>query len=183
MVSQSASDVSARLLDAAADLIINGGPAAVTVSGIAEQAGVSRMTVYRRFPDKHAILGALFNRELGSIVTQAGQLPGATHRDRIVETVAVGVAQINEHPLVQAVLAQEPEQLTEWITGRLGQTQRQAREVLRDLIREGQADGSVRPGDPDTMSLTLVLVAQTFVFAHLIGGNDTELRALVKGYL
>jgi hypothetical protein len=33
------------------------------------------------------------------------------------------------------------------------------------------------------MSLTLVLVAQTFVFAHRIGGNESELRLLVKGYL
>ncbi len=47
----------------------------------------------------------------------------------------------------------------------------------------GTGDGSVREGNPDAMSLTLVLVAQTFVFAHQIGGTDAELRLLVKGYL
>ncbi len=45
-------------------------------------------------------------------------------------------------------------------------------------------DAAVRcEGNPDAMSLTLVLVAQTFVFAHQIGGTDAELRLLVKGYL
>jgi AcrR family transcriptional regulator len=185
MVSQVVTDeVSARLLDAAADLIAQSGPGGATVSGIATRAGVSRMTVYRKFPDKHAIIAALFNRELGAIVAETIEVEATNERERIVEAVAVSVERINGHPLMQAVLRHEPQELTEWITGRLGNTQRMARTVLRDLIAAGQhGDGSVRPGDPDEMSLTLVLVAQTFVFAHRIGGNPAELRALVRGYL
>ena len=187
MVSQPVPDeVSTRLLDAAGALIASRGPAAATVSAIADQAGVSRMTVYRKFPDKHAIISALFNRELGEIVAQTRDVEAATQSERIAEIVAVCVRRINEHPLMQAVLRYEPEELTEWITGRLGTTQRMARGLLRDLItsaQNGACDGSVRRGDPDEMSLTLVLVAQTFVFAHRIGGNEAELRTLVKGYL
>ena len=187
MVSQPITDeVSNRLLDSAATLIVKGGPSALTVSAIADGAGVSRMTVYRKFPDKHAILAALFNREFGAIVAQTSSIDAPTQRDRIVEAIAGSVTGINEHPLMQAVLRHEPEELTEWITGRLGGTQRMARTVLRDLIVQGQAgsgDGSIRAGNPDQLSLTLVLVAQTFVFAHRIGGNESELRLLVKGYL
>lgn len=187
MVSQAIPDeVSTRLLDAASALMINNGPAAATVSAIATEAGVSRMTVYRKFPDKHAILSALFNRELGEIVSHITAIEAPTQRERIVEIVTESVHDINAHPLMQAVLRHEPEDLTEWITGHLGTTQRMARAVLRDLIAAGQpgtGDGSVRAGNADEMSLTLVLVAQTFVFAHRIGGNDAELRALVKGYL
>ena len=144
------------------------------------------MTVYRKYPDRHAILSALFNRELGSIVAQTRDLEADNQRDLITEIVTVSVQRINAHPLMQAVLKYDPEELTEWITGRLGATQRVARAVLRDLIAAGQqgdGDGSVRPGDPDEMSLTLVLVAQTFVFAHRIGGSEAELRTLVRGYL
>ena len=187
MVSQATSDdVGTALLDAAAGLIGDGGPGAATVSAIAARAGVSRMTVYRKFPDRHAILAELFNRELGRIVEQTTAIEASTQRERIVEAVALSVQRINAHPLMQSVLRNDPQELTEWITGRLGGTQRLARTVLRDLIAAGQpgiGDGSVRDGDPDEMSLTLVLVAQTFVFAHRIGGSDCELRALVKGYL
>ncbi len=177
---------SSRILDAASALIIDRGPAAANISAIAETAGVSRMTVYRKFPDRHAIIAALFNRELGGIVEQTMTLEAPTQRDRIVEVVVTSVSRINDHPLMQAVIRHEPEELTEWITGRLGATQRLARAVLHRLIVEGQpgtGDGSVREGNPDAMSLTLVLVAQTFVFAHQIGGTDAELRLLVKGYL
>jgi AcrR family transcriptional regulator len=187
MVSHVEADSAAeRILDAASTLIAAGGPAAANVSAIANEAGVSRMTVYRKFPDRHAILAALFNRELGAIVAQTSGVEAPTQRDRIVESVTRSVSRINNHPLMQAVLRHEPEEFTEWITGRLGATQRLARAVLREQIVEGQAasgDGSVRDGDPDSMSLTLVLVAQTFVFAHQIGGTDAELRLLVKGYL
>ncbi len=186
MVSQVTTDeVSTRLLDAAGRVITHGGPAAATVSAIASEAGVSRMTVYRKFPDRHAILSALFNRELGGIVVETSALQADSQRDLIAEIVTVSVHRINAHPLMQAVLRYEPQELVEWITGHLGTTQRMARTLLRDLIAAGQAegDGSIRDGDPDEMSLTLVLVAQTFVFAHRIGGNDAELRALVRGYL
>lgn len=187
MVSQSPSDaVSDRLLDAAAALIVRGGPAAATVSAIAAEAGVSRMTVYRKFPDARAVLVALFNRELGAIVSEMREIEADTQRDRIVEGIAMTVARINDHPLMAAVLHHQPEELTEWITGHLGVTQRLARSALQEQIVAGQpgtGDGSIRPGDPSAMSLTLVLVAQTFVFAHRIGGSSAELRQLVKGYL
>ena len=52
---------------------------------------------------------------------------------------------------MQAVIRHEPEELTEWITGRLGATQRLARTVLHRLIVEGQSgsgDGSVPRGQP-----------------------------------
>ncbi|MEZ5186840.1 MAG: TetR/AcrR family transcriptional regulator [Candidatus Nanopelagicales bacterium] len=185
MVSHAESDeVRNRLLDAAAALIEQGGRGSANISAIAQQAGVSRMTVYRKYPDRHAILSALFNRELGGIIARAAQVEAPTQKDRIVEAVARSVTDINAHPLMQAVLRHEPEELTEWITGHLGATQRLARTVLHEQIVQGQTgDHSIRAGDPDAMSLTIVLVAQSFVFAHQIGGSDEELRILVKGYL
>ncbi len=183
MVSQvSPATVQDRLLDAAASIITEQGPTAATMSSIAARAGVSRMTAYRKFDDRHALLAALFNRELEGILTQE-TVSEAAYDERIADLVVASVHALNQNRLMRAVLRHEPEQLTEWITGRLGRTQRQARDLLRTLVVEGQAAGQVRPGDPDQMALTLVLVAQTFVFAHGIGGSETELHHLVKGYL
>ena len=183
MVSQMATrDVRDRLLDAAAAIIAEEGPTAATMSAIASRAGVSRMTAYRKFEDRHSLLAALFNRELEDLLQRA-TANSQRYDDLIADTVVAGVDALNDNPLMQAVLRYEPEQLTEWITGRLGRTQRHARELLRELVTEGQARGEVRAGDPDQIALTLVLVAQTFVFAHRIGGSQTELHKLVKGYL
>ena len=47
-----------RIVDAAIELHESVGPAATTVSDIAERAGVGRVTVYRHFPDEAALLAA-----------------------------------------------------------------------------------------------------------------------------
>ncbi|WP_280489703.1 TetR/AcrR family transcriptional regulator [Nocardia carnea] len=53
-----------RLLDAAAELLARGGPAAVTMSGVARIAGAPSGSVYHRFPDRPALLAALWLRAL-----------------------------------------------------------------------------------------------------------------------
>jgi AcrR family transcriptional regulator len=44
-----------RIVEAAVHLHGTVGPAATTIAGIAEQAGVTRLTVYRHFPDEMAL--------------------------------------------------------------------------------------------------------------------------------
>jgi AcrR family transcriptional regulator len=47
-----------RIVEAAVALHEEVGPAATTVSAIAERAGVQRLTVYRHFPDEQAVIAA-----------------------------------------------------------------------------------------------------------------------------
>lgn len=47
-----------RIVEATAALHEEVGPAATTISAIAERAGVQRLTVYRHFPDERALFGA-----------------------------------------------------------------------------------------------------------------------------
>jgi AcrR family transcriptional regulator len=47
-----------RIIEAAVELHTTIGPAQTTLSAIAERAGVERLTLYRHFPDEHALLTA-----------------------------------------------------------------------------------------------------------------------------
>jgi AcrR family transcriptional regulator len=51
-------DTRLRIIEAVVELHSTVGPAATTVAGIAEQAGVTRATVYRHFPDDSALFDA-----------------------------------------------------------------------------------------------------------------------------
>lgn len=53
-----------HLLDAAAALVAAGGPAAVTMSAVAKSVGAPSGSVYHRFPDRPALLAALWLRTL-----------------------------------------------------------------------------------------------------------------------
>lgn len=54
----SMNDTRRRIIEAVVELHEEVGPAATTVTAIAERAGVQRLTVYRHFPDDRALLGA-----------------------------------------------------------------------------------------------------------------------------
>lgn len=66
---QSRSETSAeRLLDASADLLVEGGLAAVTVAAVSERSGVSNGSLYHRFGDRSGLLAALQTREQASMI-------------------------------------------------------------------------------------------------------------------
>ncbi len=70
------------VLDAARECLLRSGGRRVTVSEVARRAGVSRPTVYRRWPDISKILRGLLTREVLSIVDavvgDAGRRPIST---------------------------------------------------------------------------------------------------------
>lgn len=51
-----------RIVDATVKLHTTVGPAKTTISGVAEEAGVTRLTVYRHFPDQEALFAACGQR-------------------------------------------------------------------------------------------------------------------------
>lgn len=53
------------LLDAAVELMRDGGPAAITMSAVARKAGAPSGSVYHRFPERSELLSALWLRSLG----------------------------------------------------------------------------------------------------------------------
>lgn len=63
-----AADVEAAVLDAADRLVASNGPAALTIRGLAAEAGVAPMSIYNRFTDKAGVLQALFVRGFGELL-------------------------------------------------------------------------------------------------------------------
>jgi len=58
-----------RILAVALELLMERGMAALTMSAIAEQAGISRATLYHYFPDVDAVLAAWVGQEIEGSVT------------------------------------------------------------------------------------------------------------------
>jgi AcrR family transcriptional regulator len=56
--------VRAAALDAAAALIAHSGPGAVSMTRVAEQAGITRATLYKYFPDVETLLTAWHERQV-----------------------------------------------------------------------------------------------------------------------
>jgi len=70
-----------RILAAAKDAFAAGG-AATSMAEIARRASIGSATLYRNFPDRRALLEALYSEEVDAITT-AAEAPGATDLARL----------------------------------------------------------------------------------------------------
>jgi AcrR family transcriptional regulator len=142
------------------------------------------MTLYRRFPDLEALLSALMTREFGRVVSDARSASGdgASVRERAVGMVVEAARRLHADPLFDRLLDVDPELLLPYVTLRLGGMQRMAVAGLAEELREG--DGSVRPGDPETLARGVELITRGFVLARDPGLDAwAELERAVDGYL
>ncbi|MFI6577191.1 TetR/AcrR family transcriptional regulator [Nocardiopsis sp. NPDC050513] len=188
-------NVEDEILDAALACVEAFGVRRTTLTDVARRAGVSRPTVYRRWPDVTALVADLLTRELRRILlaeeTAAEQdLAGESVRTRLVRHTAGVARAMLDHPLFTRVVDTEPELLATYTFHRLGTSHHAALEVLEPVVAEGQRDGSVRPGDPAVLArIVLVTVQNTVTSRRLVAdvtdeaGLLAELSRLLDGYL
>lgn len=169
------------VLAATRDSVLAVGVRRTTLTDVARRAGVSRMTVYRRYPDVTAVLQELMAREFGALLESCRAAAGAgpDARRRLVAWTLGTVTEMGRHPLVLRLLEVEPELLLPYVTERLGQTQRAARDLLVELIRDGQADGSIRAGDPEVIGATVLLAVQPFILGLRTTADRVDPELLV----
>lgn len=147
-----------------------------TLSEVARRAGVSRMSIYRRYPDVTALLREVMTAEFGGLLAGAdARAAGGDARTRLVRGIAAFARELRASPLYRKIVADEPELLAPYVVQRMGGTQRIGLAVTERGIAEGQADGSVRAGDARAMAQAVLLVAQSFVLsagiAHDVGAE------------
>jgi AcrR family transcriptional regulator len=156
----------AAILDATRASVLDFGVRRTTLTDVARRAKVSRMTVYRRYPDVDSVLRDLMTRELVALMEDvAGGVDAPDGRGLVVARLIAVVRALREQPLLRKVIDAEPELLLPYVLGRMGSTQRLARANIARDVAEGQADGSIRAGDPRVIAHALLLTAQSFVLS------------------
>jgi len=179
-----------ELLDAARACVLAVGVRRTTFSDVARRAGVSRMTLYRRYPDLDALLAALMTYEFGAVVAAArgAARREASCRDRVVAVTVHGASALARDPLFARLLDLDPELLLPYVTQRLGGMQRMAIADLTAQLERGAGDGSVRAASPAVLAAGIELIARGFVLAAHADHDApldpwAELGRAVDGYL
>ncbi|GLB64435.1 TetR family transcriptional regulator [Dietzia sp. NCCP-2495] len=173
-----------KLLDAAADLLVSGGAAAVTVEAVTRASGVARTTLYRNFPSTDALIAAAFRRLLPAPAAPPGDLPV---RDQLVHLCTSLTQLLQSAPMQQSLLG--------WLAmGRhvpdddeVGELRRGVVDAytapLHEILSAAEADGTLVPGDRD---LALAQLGGPPVLARLIGlrpYTQEDVERLVDDFL
>ena len=153
-----------RVLDAATELVRRDGEK-VPIARIAAHAGVGVGTVYRHFPTREDLLGALVHRSFGLAVDNARA--AAAHPDSALEAVrAFFLATLRDRERFVLPLHGGPAIFTPATRERQGQV----RTVLRGLIERGQVAGELRADlRPEDL-----IVAASLLSRPLPGTGDWE---------
>ncbi|MEV6397200.1 TetR/AcrR family transcriptional regulator [Streptomyces sp. NPDC051907] len=167
------------VLDAARDCVLAVGVRRTTLTDVARRAGVSRMTLYRRWPDVRTLVGDVMTREwVGlAVATMPDQKDGIPTRERIVGGLVAGAAAFRDHPLFRKIIDVDPELLLPYVLDRRGASQDALLGLITGALREGHADGSVRQMHPDRQARALLLVVQSFTLSlrTMTDESDPEL--------
>jgi AcrR family transcriptional regulator len=176
-------------LDAARDCILDLGWRRTTLTEVARRAGVSRMTIYRKWPDMRTLLADLMTREWGGLVQV--DTSGAGALERLVRSGVATVRSIRSNPLFTRIVELDPELLLPYLLERPGRSQRLLVDVIADQVRAGQATGEIRDGEPGLLTRSIVLACHGFTLSTrtMTGGRvtearlDDELATLLESYL
>ncbi len=157
--------LSDQILDAAASCVLAYGVDRVTLAEIARRAGVSRPTVYRRFPDTQSILAALLTARIVGVLDETGnQGPG---RSALVDRMVRVAARLRHDEVIMAVLHSAPEVAMVYIAERLGTSQQILIDALAGELKLAQEVSSkrdrVRAGDPRQLATMCLLITQSAI--------------------
>jgi AcrR family transcriptional regulator len=178
-----------RILDAAYALLLAVGMRRLSMADIARRAGVSRATLYRRWPNVDAVIAALTTRELARLDAQVFVRPGRTARATAVDAVVAGVRAVRTHPLTRKIIEVDPEFLLPYLLQRRGSSTTAQLELITAALRA--RDGSIRRGNRAAQARAIWLVAWSFTLTGPVLADDgvsldaldRELRAMLDRYL
>jgi TetR/AcrR family transcriptional regulator, repressor for uid operon len=179
-----------RVLDAAYQVLTEGGIRRTTMNQIADAAGLGVATVYRRFPQKALLVQAVLLREAQRAIDA---VDAALRKDAGVEEQAAGgftafAHSMADRPLLVRLLRGDGEHDGEAVApGQLiDQVMVMARDYIADWIRGLQAQGRYCGVDADIvaeiqarLALSLVLAPEGRIPMH----DDAATRAFATRYL
>ncbi|KXO91924.1 TetR family transcriptional regulator [Tsukamurella pulmonis] len=177
-----------HILDAARDLMSTIGIRRTTMADVARAAQVSRATLYRRYPNVQALAVAVTTREFVAALSSVGLFDGATGRETIARTVVHVTSAARSHPLLRRIVELDPDFLMPYMLHRTGRTSRAQLEAITGGIAAGQADGSVRAGDPAELAAVVLQLAWSSAFTGPVFTEsadllDAQLFDLIDRYL
>jgi AcrR family transcriptional regulator len=154
-----------QILDAALVQFELAGIRRSTVEDVARRAGVSRITVYRRFPRKELLVAEVVRRETRRVVAavdaETAAIPGFA--ERVAESFVVMLRVVRQHPLIRRLLAVEPDDTLRHLTLEGAGVIALGREYVAGQIRRAQRDGEIRPYDPEPVAEILARLAHSLL--------------------
>ncbi|BBH69277.1 TetR family transcriptional regulator [Actinoplanes sp. OR16] len=182
-------EVTTRLLDTAYQHFCRIGIRRSTMEEVARRAGVSRVTAYRRFATKDALVKHVIRREFRRYFDQflIEVQQGETAADRVVLGFAGSLQAIRNNPLIGGLMVTEPDVLIPSIVGDGGLMLGTVQRFVAGQLRQEQLAGTIAAGvDVELVAELMTRLCSSFLVtpSFVVDLDDTEqLRTVARRFL
>lgn len=174
----------ATVLGTAADLVVEGGPAALTVDAVVARSGVARSTIYRHWPTRDDLLVDVFEFCVPMMTPPPAELGFAEAMRAFLHDLVRQLSDPKWNRMMPALLALKAYEPT--LADVEQRLERRQDDLTVDLFARGEREGLFGPDlDRDR---TMALLVGPLVFAVLTGGTplgaelaDEALRNFLAG--
>ena len=172
----------AALIEASVKLVEEKGARGLTLREIGDRAGVSRTAAYRHFSDKAELLAAIsdagFN-EFADALERARDGAEGSFSSKLDAMVRAYIRFAEEHRAHYEVMFGIGYDLGERAKGESPAGAR-AFGILEETIREGQATGEVRAGDPVFLAQVVWALSHAIAMLKLETGKESGREFIVE---
>lgn len=157
--------IAERVLDGALEQFCETGLTRSTMEDVARRAGLSRITVYRRFDNKNTLIEAVLLRECRRCLDGLeSAVAGIVHiEQRIVEGFVFALRFAREHPLIGNLLRMEPQVILPFMTVRSEIPTAVVRTFLSIHLRCARDAGELIEADVDPIAELMIRIAASFL--------------------
>ncbi|MGO8963427.1 MAG: TetR/AcrR family transcriptional regulator [Mycobacterium sp.] len=177
-----------RVAAAAFEMFAEYGIRRATIDDVARRAGVSKMTVFRRFQSKQGLVGVVIAREIRRGMAELDRVweREQTLEQRVVLGFSFAVNFVRGHALFDRLLRSEPELLLPLLTIDGTAALALYRELIGQRLRTEVRAGRAAPADVDQAAEVLARLAISLLLTRegtITLDDDETIVALVRNVL
>lgn len=186
---EDADELTIRVLDGAYEQFCRMGIRRSTMEDVARRAGVSRITVYRRFTTKDTLVEHVVRREFRRYFDQflIDIEQARTAADRVVLGFVSALRAIRHNPLIGGLMAVEPDVLVPAMIGDGGRMLAAVQKFVAGQLRREQQAGNVSPSvDVELVAELMARICSSFLLtpSQVVDLDDDEqVRAVARKFL
>lgn len=173
-----------RILDAAGEQFRHWGIQRSTMEDVARRAGVSRITVYRRFVTKEDLVEHVILREFRRYFDRflVDIAAATTAADRVVLGFVSSLRALRGNPLIGALITAEPDHFVSSLVGDGGRAVAMVREFVARQLRQEQRAGTISAEvRTELVAELMVRICASFLAipSHVVDLDDDEQLAMI----
>ena len=177
-------DLDEKILDTARGVFETYGVRRANIEDVAVRAGVSRSTIYRRFPTKDALFERVVRREAELFFRTLDQATaGCDPQQAVIEAFALGVRLVHDSPLYSRIAESEPELLGLFSRSQVFPIRLFADGIAHTLRRCGADAADTDLANIADILLRVALGIIVFPTDRLDISNEAAVRAYAARYL